>query len=264
MRIAILCILLCSILSCAEKTEGKIPVFVQQQEISITPPRVSATSTIIDSTVIITAQLGLENIAIYYTDDGTKPTQQSSRYKDSITVQKEGTYSFKAFHADWKPSTTASLKLYKKGITPHKIDWETKAHHTYPGVGPTTVMNQKKGSLHFKDEQWVGYDSIAFAKAYFDKNPFIKSITIGYLIDTKSWIFPPEKVTLHINQEDYLHVSIPKLGVELKKLEDIQIPINKNVESIEVIIHNTSKLPEWHPGNGAKAWLFMDEWIFNE
>jgi len=88
MRVAILSILFISILSCAKKTEPIDSVFVQQQEI---------------------------------------PTENSTKYTDPITVEKEGTYSFKAFHPDWKPSTTTILKLYKKGIIPNKIDWQTTA-----------------------------------------------------------------------------------------------------------------------------------------
>ena len=265
MRVAILSILFISILSCAKKTELVDSVFVQQQEISIAQPRVAATSTIIDATVTITAALALKDVAIYYTTDGTVPTENNTKYTVPITVEKEGTYAFKAFHPDWKPSETTTLKLYKKGIIPRKMDWQTTAHTTYPGVGPMTVLNQKKASLNFRDEQWAGYDSLAFAKAYFDKSPFIKSMTIGYLIDTKSWIFPPEKVVVFINEKDTLQIDITKVTEgETSRLNDIYIPINKEIERISIGVYNTSKLPEWHPGKGLKAWLFMDEWIFNE
>ncbi|WP_299762514.1 chitobiase/beta-hexosaminidase C-terminal domain-containing protein [uncultured Dokdonia sp.] len=265
MRLGILIILFISILSCAKKTEPVDSIFVQQQEISIAQPRVTATSTIIDSTVKITAALALEDVAIYYTTDGAVPTENNTKYTVPITVQKEGKYAFKAFHPDWKPSETTTLKLYKKGITPRKMDWQTTAHTTYPGVGPMTVLNQKKASLNFKDQQWMGYDSLAFAKAYFDKKPFIKSMTIGYLIDTKSWIFPPEKVVVLLNEKDTLQIDIPKTTEgETPRLDDVYIPINKEIERVSIRVYNTSKLPEWHPGKGLKAWLFMDEWIFNE
>ena len=265
MRIGVLIICMLSILSCTQKTESNPSVFVQQQEISLTSPRVTASNTIIDSMVTITAQLGLEGVAIHYTEDGSEPTENSTLYSAPITTKREGIYSFKAFHSDWKPSETTSLKLYRKGIVPRKIDWETKPHPTYLGLGETTLSNQKKATLNFRDQQWVGYDTIAFAKAYFDKTPFIKSMTIGYLIDTKSWIFPPEKVVLLLNQKDTIQVDIPMVDKEAgSRLEDIQIPIHKEIEHIEIAVYNTSKLPTWHSGKGLKAWLFMDEWIFNE
>ena len=51
--------------------------------------------------------------------------------------------------------------------------------------------------------------------------------------------------------------------MDFVSLEDVTISINKEVNSITVAVNNTQQLPEWHPGKGLKAWLFMDEWIFN-
>ena len=264
MRIAILSILLISILSCAEKTAPVDSVFVQQQQIGIAQPRVTATSTIIDSTVSITAALALEDVALYYTNDGTAPTENNTKYIAPITVEKEGTYSFKAFHADWKPSKTTTLQLYKKGIIPRKLFWNTKPNSKYPGVDSITLMNHTKGSVNFRDTQWVGYDTTAIATMYFKYKPRIKNITIGYLIDTKSWIFPPEAVEVYINKTHRIRYNVSNIPKgELKKLEDFQIPINRNVETMTIRVYN-SKLPDWHPGKGMNAWLFMDEWIFNE
>jgi len=247
-------------IGCSEKQK---PVFLQEQQVAMTPPRVQVTSAIIDSSVIVTAHLGEAGTELLYTEDGTDPTKESLSYRQPITVYKEGVYRFKAFHSDWKSSDITTLKLYKKGYVPSRIDWHTLASDTYPGKGASTLINGQKAALSFRDSQWLGFDTLASATVIFKEQRFIKTVTIGYLIDADSWIFPPEGVTITINEEAPKQHRIDPLeeGVAIR-MEDIIIPIEKEVSSLKITLNNTI-LPDWHVGKGAKAWLFMDEWIFN-
>lgn len=255
-------VVLLMLLGCSEPKKN---AFLQQQEVSLTAPRVYSTNTIIDSIVIVAAELRLEGVEIFYTDDGTLPTTASNKYSKPLSITKEGMYQFKAFHPKWSPSEVTELKLYQKGVTPETIHWSTQASDSYKGAGTSTVINQRKASLNFRDAEWVGFDTIAKATISFEKSSFIESISVGYLIDQKSWIFPPEKITIYLNTVDTIEVHIPKSEeTTLRKLEDVKIDINKEVKTLTISVSNLTQLPEWHPGKGNKAWLFMDEWIFNE
>jgi len=258
MRLRVLIFVILSI-GCAKKND-----YLQEREIALVQPIVKATSTIIDSSVVLTANLRMKDVDLFYTDDGTIPNENSLKYSGPLSIKKEGVYSFKAFHADWKPSAISKLKLYKKGKIPETINWETSVSATYPGIGDLTVLNNKKGSLDFRDKQWFGYDSIAKATVYFKEKTLIDNITIGYLVDTKSWIFPPSEVKVYLNGEFFLTVDFKELYEDnIAKLDDVEIPINRKLNTITIEVKNTTQLPEWHPGKGFKAWLFMDEWIFN-
>ena len=261
MRLIILLLILINF-GCAKKEDTN--TYLKQEEIPLVQPRVEANNTIIDSTVTIQAELRLEGTKLYYTTDNTEPTEQSTQYTTPLITENAGTYKFKAFHNDWKPSESTTLKLYKKGIALNNILWHTQAHNSYPGLGEETLINNKKASKQFRDSQWVGFDSIAKATINFEKETFIKTLTIGFLIDTKSWIFPPSSITLVINKKDTISVTLNRhLKMGMVALKDLPITINKGVTSITVTVNNTQQLPEWHPGKGLKAWLFMDEWIFN-
>ncbi|WP_449436423.1 hypothetical protein [Pedobacter steynii] len=37
----------------------------------------------------------------------------------------------------------------------------------------------------------------------------------------------------------------------------------RNVSCIKIVGKNFKKLPEWHPGKGQPAWLFIDEIFLN-
>ena len=41
------------------------------------------------------------------------------------------------------------------------------------------------------------------------------------------------------------------------------IPIDREVSTLDITVKNLEQIPDWHDGKGNKAWLFMDEWIFN-
>ena len=177
---------------------------------------------------------------------------------------KTGIYKFKAYHADWKPSRVSSVKLYKAGTLPDAFEWNVNPSDSYPDEDLTSLINLKKGTRNFRDVEWTGFDTIAKASVVFKKKTFINSLTIGYLIDTESWIFPPKEVTIYLNVKDTIKVSTTELSEgDLVKIDDVHIPIETEVSSMTILISN-SKLPEWHPGKGSNAWLFMDEWIFNE
>lgn len=262
MRIGFVLMLFVVFVSC---TETKKQIYLQDNELSLVAPRVIANTTIIDTTAILTAASPLNGAQIFYTNNGTTPTQESLLYKAPIIANTSGSYRFKSFHPDWKASDVSEVKLYNKGVVTKSLKWKIKAHESYPGLGNETIINQKKGSTNFKDEQWVGFDTIANASITFKEKIYIESLTIGYLIDTKSWIFPPKSVTLTFNQKEQFKVVVPILKEkDLKKLSDIQIPIRKDLNSISILVENTKKLPQWHLGKGLKAWLFMDEFIFND
>ena len=253
----------CFLFNCSEKKEQASTSFLKNNTLELAPPRVVAPSTIIDSIVTVNAELKMEGVTIRYTYNGEEPTENSMLYQNSLELSKEGKYKFKAFHQDWKPSATSEIELFKKGIKPQAFLFKTEASKVYPGIGKGTLFNNKKASLAFKDIQWLGYDTTTVAVVDFKTSVAIKKITIGYLVDTKSWIFPPEKVSVIINEEDSVSVVIPKFKEgEYKRLNSVKIPINKVVETLKIKVVN-SRLPDWHPGASNGAWLFMDEWIFN-
>ena len=98
----------------------------------------------------------------------------------------------------------------------------------------------------------------------FKEKKYIKSITVSCLNDVASWIFPPEEIIVYINKDKKASKLIEtKNSPSDKENQAIIIPINAEVASLKVEIKNLKSIPEWHEGKGQKAWLFMDEWIFN-
>jgi hexosaminidase len=249
------------LLGCVE-SEPKL--FLQDQQISLSPPQLKTNSLIIDSSITLTADLRLEGVKIFYSKT-ENPDSSSLLYSAPLQLNEAGTYRFRAFHPDFLPSETVEVQLFEKGVSPDDLKWYTQVSSPYPGLGDSTLINNKRASLSFRDSQWVGFDTVASAQLYWDNRTFVKSLTLGFLVDTKSWIFPPKEITLILNGTDTIHKrNIKTLEDEDLKMEAITIPISKDLDSIKIEVRNLQQLPFWHAGKGNKAWLFMDEWILNE
>lgn len=249
--------------NCSKKNETS---FLQRNTVSLAQPRVVASNNLIDSFVTIEASLKLDGVSIHYTSNGKEPTLLSPKYNHPIQASEPIIYKFKAFHRDWNSSETMELPLYKKGLNVDTIVWHTNPNEKYAGQGQRTLINDKLASFIFSDSQWVGFDSTAAATISFKKKTFVESISLRYLNDMASWIFPPESVSVYINEEPfYKSTTSSELLKELlpREIKSINIPIEKEVTSLRIEVNNLKSIPAWHEGQGQKAWLFMDEWILN-
>lgn len=250
-------------------TKEKSGTFLQEEAVQLVQPRIIASNIIIDSLETITIENALQDVHIHFSTDGKEPNTNSKKYKKPIKVKEPGTYKFKAFHASFKPSESSVITFYKKGIIPKNIAWHSMENEKYTGSGTRTLIDNKKGPLEFRNSLWQGFDSIVSATVFFDKKVKIKSVNIGYLSDPASWIFPPEEVTISLSSNDAFYEKFTnKIEVlsetSERTIKSLNIPIGLEVSSIKIEIKNLSSIPYWHEGSGSKAWLFMDEWIFNE
>ena len=248
------------------KNEDKNVYYLQKEDVQLVQPRIIVSNTLIDSFVIVKAELNVDGALIFFTDDGSEPTKNSTQFSKSIEVNKPKELKFKAFHKHFKSSETENIKLYKKGHSVSEIIWFIDANIKYKGSGETTVINGKKASMEYSNPQWLGFDTIAKASVKFDKKTTIKTIDIGYLNDPASWIFPPTEIEIIVNNniEEILTFQLePLTGYIDRTMMNFIVPINKEVKTLNITVKNVEKIPNWHDGKGNKAWLFMDEWIFN-
>ena len=112
----------------------------------------------------------------------------------------------------------------------------------------------------------MGFDTTAIATVKFKTKTPIKSIDIGYLSDPSSWIFPPSEIQVMVNdnKNELLTFKLkPLAAIADKAIMNFSVPIDQEVRTLRITVKNVHKIPNWHDGKGNKAWLFMDEWIFN-
>lgn len=252
------------------KPDGKNQ-FLQEKNVQLASPRINASNKIIDSSATLKAELAMDGVALFYTFDGREPkAEDAALYTGPISVLAPGTYKFKAFHPEWKPSEIVAINFVKKGLSVDSVIWNGLLNQQYTGRGSRTLVNHRKASNNYMDKEWLGFDAATGMTCIFDAQTNISSIDIGYLNHPGAWIFPPGSIQIYTSEDGLVFRPMNKYelpqpsGISDAAQQNFSIPLNKNVKGVKLEFENLKQIPDWHEGAGQNGWMFMDEIIFNK
>lgn len=210
----------------------------------------------------------LEGATLFYTLDGSEPTQQSTGYKKAISIRKSSTLKVRAFKAGFSPSETVTTTLHKLGERIAAVEITPSPANTYAGSGAITLIDQQAGSVNFRDGKWLGFNEGPI-NVTLDLGKVKKSneVLISTLTTASSWIMPPESVSVAFSTDGQSFEQGPELDIPAHQQTDpsgktdYQITLNQKCRYIQIVITPLSDLPDWHPGKGNAGWVFLDEII---
>ncbi len=148
-----------------------------------------------------------------------------------------------------------------------KVTLLTQPSSKFPANGANSLINQALGEREFTLGNWLGFEgNDLVATIDLGKNTHFEQVIVGTLQNTASWIFHPTYIEVSWSN-DGKHFSEPIRQSNQLKANDKRIFINRsqfsqeNVHArfIKVTAKNIEQCPEWHVGQGKKAWLFIDE-----
>lgn len=211
----------------------------------------------------------LEGASLYYTVDGTEPTEASKRYKKDLTVKKSGIIKVKAFKSGFLPSETITTAVHKLGEKVKSIEISPDPAKAYAGDGGRTLIDQQAGSLNFRDGNWLGYNKGPITITIdLGKAKKTDEILLSTLTSAGAWIMPPASIKGMFSVDGQEFTDGPVLDVTAQKQTDpsgkVYYSISTSGEKcrfIRLVVQPLEKLPEWHPGKGNAGWVFLDEII---
>jgi arylsulfatase len=138
----------------------------------------------------------------------------------------------------------------------------------YPGQGPSSLTDGQLGSRDHRDERWLGFEGDDL-EAVVDLGAArsVRRIGLDCLRAQISWIFLPQSVEFAVSADgdDWETVHQAPVVLEMNPRTGTQTVAAEvhagPVRYLRVRARNLGKCPEWHPGAGGKAWLFVDEII---
>jgi len=207
------------------------------------------------ATIVYSLKTGTNKIESVY----EAPFSINQSYEISAFLTQDG----------WTNSDTITRKYIKTKYKPTNITLSIPPHEKYPGNGPETLGDFKKGSESFSDGKWLGfYGRDVNVILDLGEAQSIEKVNIGTLLDTKSYIFSPLAIRVETsnNDEDYRlfgadEYPTPK-GNSNAQINEYTILGNApNSRYVRISITAQKKNPKWHPAPGADSWLFLDEII---
>lgn len=208
----------------------------------------------------------VDNAPIYYTLDGTTPTEDSQEYTGTILISKPVTVTAKAFRSNMEtPVYTESFDINKATMKPIEINQQPHKSYTFGGAAALVDgISGNKGN--YKDGSWIGFnrgDLEIFID--FKSETDFSEVSFNTYVCTGDWIFGAKELDIAISDdgESYKPIAVKSFPDPTGHVEEVKE--NKiNFDSvkaryIKVSIKKENKIPNWHGGAGKPAFIFIDE-----
>ena len=156
---------------------------------------------------------------------------------------------------------------------------KSKYSKTYHAGGPMGLVDGIHGKKNWRAGDWQGYqgqDFEAVVKYTGQKN--FETLSANFLQDQRAWIFYPTEVSFYESKDSINWNLIETISIKEKtKRDEDNITIHKVSTSkdmnrlgtlkkgtykkhyYKVKAKNYGALPNWHPGRGNPAYIFIDE-----
>ncbi|WP_101688947.1 glycoside hydrolase family 20 protein [Dysgonomonas massiliensis] len=206
-----------------------------------------------------------DNAAIYYTLDGSEPTENSSMYTDVLIIDKDAILKAISIRDGVKSKIyERELNINKATFRPITLENKPWGRYTYAGA-PTLVDGQKGGDV-YSSGGWIGFQQDLVATVDLGEITDFSSVVIGTFIDVASWIFNPSEFTVEISNDNASFTKVfsqeyapvdesHKIGPEYLNAKFDKV----EARYVKVTAKYLRSQPSWAGGAGKAASLFVDE-----
>lgn len=223
---------------------------------------------IFNQPITITLSCADANAKIYYTLDGTEPTQKSMLYKKPFTISASCTVKAKAF-AKGKMESFATQRQFAhcNVLTTTFVNEPVKRYGKNADIA---LMDGKKGTPGDYYNDWLGFSGDDLDATIELAQPVdFNVVKIGFCVEPNDWVVWPKsaKVCFSTDGKTYSDWQLAEFPVFDRpdkmaghgRAEARARVSAKNVKYVRVMVENQGVLPEWHPSAGEKAWIMVDE-----
>ena len=229
-----------------------------------TVPTVDA-KRVFEGSTTVTISVPDKDSEIRYTLDGGSPNASSTLYEGPFTISDTTTVKAVSIRGGER-SIPVEAKINKM-----PNDWTVRLESTYnrqyTGGGPQGLIDGLRGTTNFASGEWQGYQSQDFVAVIDLKRPTnVSKVGAGFLQVARSWIWMPTRVVFESSSDGVTFSKVAEIKTDVPaedmehRIKDYLAPISPlNARYIRVHAYNFGKIPEWHPGAGFDAFIFVDE-----
>lgn len=208
----------------------------------------------------------IDNAPVYYTLDGSEPTQQSNLYTDVVKINKPCVLRTVAIRPNGKSHvTTDTIKFSKSSMKP--ITMLQPINNQYKFTGESVLVDGMTGNMNYKTGRWLGFYKNDLEAVIDLKEPTeVSSLNMRTLVEKGDWIFGTRGITVSVSDDNK----------SFKEVVSKSYPAMKSTDPNKIYVHNLKfspvkaryvkvkalaehNIPSWHGGKGNNAFLFVDE-----
>jgi len=208
-----------------------------------------------------------QGVEIRYTLDGSDPVVSSPLFTGRVSLTEAGRIRARAFQNGVGSFHVASCDFLPHAAFGKQLNYVFGPDAQYPGGGRYGLVDGVTGSTNFRDGTWQGIlkndlDVTIDLGAALE----LQEIRTGFLHNQGSWIFFPRSVEYSLSSDG---VSFRAAATVRNDLPDSTAAgIRKEFSAtfpktlarfVRVKATSIGLCPQWHPGRGQNAWLFVDE-----
>ena len=203
---------------------------------------------------------------LHFATDGSEPTRGSPRYASAIAISENTTLKAVAYRRNAE-SPVVSITFRKLSDFP-RLTLSARYAPQYAAAGDDALIDGLRGNESFKTGRWQGY-RLGDLDATLDFGAVreIRSVAMGFLQDSGSWILMPRRIVVEASDDgtSYRRLGSVENAVPEQESKPVTRDLTLNLEHsvaaryLRVRVISYGALPAWHPGAGEPAWFFADE-----
>lgn len=232
---------------------------------------VNATFTTDTTKNCVIAELNtIDGRPIYYTTDGSEPTEASAIYKKPIEFKTNCTLKAKGIG---KRGTT---RLFSEDITFNKatakpITLLQPTHRSYGYAGAPTLTDGLKGNHNYRTGRWLGFAGNDFeAVIDLQKNEEVSQVSLSTCVEKGDWVFDARGLIVSVSEDGELYSEVfseeypamtEKNPNQIYHHEMNFATTKARYVKVKALVEHS--MPDWHGAKGYGAFLFVDEIAVN-
>ena len=212
----------------------------------------------------------LDNLPIYYTLDGSEPTEKSALYTAPIEIMESCTVKAKGIGERGETRMFSEEISFSKA-TAKPIKLLQDIHKNYTFEGPITLVDGLKGNPNYRTGRWLGF-CLTDLEAVIDlkQEEEISTVFFNTSVDKGDWVFDLLGITVSVSDdgENFTEVFSEKYP-DLTAEDENKIYGHKvefapvKARYVKILALSDRDMPEWHPAKGLPAFIFVDELEIN-
>lgn len=238
----------------------------------LNPPIVENEEMIFNHRMGLVLRHPIRGTEIRYTLDGSEvDSLHSPIFKDSLQIDSSFTIKARAYKPGWYGSEPVKMRFMKTTYLPDSAVLLQPANERYVAQGAKSLSDRQTGNFELASGKWLGFRYNNMELLMLFKQPVkMKAVTLNTMRNTRSYIFPPQRVEIWGGpQPDKLRLLKKVIPAQPGKKDggafiDITCRFpEQEINCLKIVAVPVPKLPQWHDGKGKKAWVFVDEILLN-